>query len=75
MGGEAVRAKVDKIQLTGITYHKRRYLMRKKEILCVVYLNEKGNVKLKNFYNFARQSTKSYITGGYKTAYKKISVD
>lgn len=41
----------------------------------VVYLNEKGNVKLKNFYNFALQSTKSNITGGYKTAYKKISVD
>ncbi len=40
----------------------------------VVYLNEKGNVKLKNFYNFARQSTKSFITGGYKTAYEKISV-
>lgn len=41
----------------------------------VVYLNEKGNVKLKNFYNFATQSTKSNITGGYKTAYEKISVD
>ena len=41
----------------------------------VVYLNEKGNVKLKNFYNFAKQSTKSNITGGYKTAYEKISVN
>ncbi len=41
----------------------------------VVYLNEKGNVKLKKFFDFAKQSTKSNITGGYKTAYEKISVN